>query len=587
MQEGLLKINAAPDKIRLMTKNQRRNQGIYYTPVAIARYIARKSIDALISDGHDPIERISVVDPSCGEGVFLVETAKYIQEKMQGFAGTKALSPIINGVDVDTEALQKARDALIMISRSNGTFADAMITDLVEKNALFDEIYRDSSYDLVIGNPPYISWNRIPRGERITLECGKYIDARFTCRPNHADAQPNYYLFFIVRAASLLKLNGIISFLLPQEWLYHERAKDFRNYILDHFGKIDITVFKSDDKLFKEPGAIAGTTSMILTLHKQGNNVLAVRVLDTRLDGVELDAIDDREVMEIPFSKARNISWIFLDTAKEAIRSLILKQDVAFFNDDSYFNVKGGFQPPVMAAKAFEIDEEQYCSLPANERDHVFPLVHDACEISPYIVTPKSLRFWVLVNDFEAETRFSSECPMLHALLKSRLDTTHPRWWCFPNIRNFGLIKATREKILAPRTASTPSFALDESRSVFKGTNTMIVSKRFPARYILGILNSKLSAIWQEMVGFQYHGSATRKNEPSKAKKTLIPIKKPRPSDLNEIVDLVDKMLGALGNRINNDLDEIKAIQACIDSAVFRLYGIDKKILATIKTNDT
>lgn len=589
MHEGLLKHHAMPDKIRCVTpvtREQRRNQGIYYTPVAIARYMARKSIDALVSEGHVQIESMSVLDMSCGKGVFLVEVASYFQEKMPRNIFTRFLSSNIYGIDIDAEALQNARNTLFAFSNDDPTIAGAISAHFLTQNALFDKLSTGLKVDIVIGNPPYISWHRIPRGERSILERRVYIDARFACRPNHADAQPNYYLFFIVRAASLLKPNGIISFLLPQEWLYHERARDFRNYMLDHFGKIDITVFNAEDKLFKEPGAIVGTTSLILTLHKQGNKVLTIRALDAGLDGENLDAIDNREALEIPFSKARDITWTFLDPAKEAIKTLILSQDVAFFDDVSYFDVKGGFQPPVMAAKLFEIDDDQYWSLPANERDHVFPLVHDAREIKQYIVSPTSRRFWIVVNSFDSEIGFSRECPVLHALLKSRLDTTRPRWWCFPNIRNFELIKATREKILAPRTAATPSFAFDDQRSVFKGTNTMIVSKKFSSQYVLGILNSKLSAIWNEMVGFQYHGNATRKNEPSKAKKFLIPIRKPEASDLNEIVGLVNRMLDALGGEEKNDMSEIKAIQECIDSSVFHLYNIDDKTLAIIKNEE-
>ena len=579
MHEGLLKNPATPDKIRRVTPEQRRNQGIYYTPVAIARYMARKSINALVSDGTDSIKSISVLDPACGEGVFIVESARYIKEILPKTMDSRFLASNLHGIDIDAEALQKARDALNLILNS-------VSTHLIEKNALFDEIITDSKHDLVIGNPPYIPWHRIPRDERALLENGEYLDTRFACRPNHADAQPNYYLFFIVRAAALLKPRGIISFLLPQEWLYHERVKDFRNYMLDHFGKIDITVFKFDEKFFKERGATAGTTSLILTLHKCGNSVLAMRVFDTRIDEISMDAIDDRAVLEIPFEKARDVPWTFLDPEREAMKNLILSQDVAFFNDAAYFEVKGGFQPPIIAAKLFEIDEDRYRSLPAKERDYVFPLVHDAREIKPYIISLRSNRFWIIANDFESESRFFGECPALHALLKSRLDASRSRWWCFPNIRNFGLIQASSEKILAPRTSATPSFAFDDQHSVFKGTNTMIVSKQMPARYVLGILNSKLSAFWQENLGFQYHGSATRKNEPSKAKKTLIPIKKVDRENRNKIINLVDRMLDALAKKNDYDPKEIKAIQTCIDAAVFHLYGIDENVLVTINKDN-
>jgi len=135
-------------------------------------------------------------------------------------------------------------------------------------DGLFSEILEVGGFDIVIGNPPYIPWNRIPRADRMMLETGQFLDVKYQCRPNHADAQPNYYLFFIVVASSLVNENGVISFLLPQEWLYHERAIEFRRYLLDHFQTIDIALFPPTARIFSQKGVSAGTTSMVLTLGK-------------------------------------------------------------------------------------------------------------------------------------------------------------------------------------------------------------------------------------------------------------------------------------------------------------------------------
>jgi hypothetical protein len=81
----------------------------------------------------------------------------------------------------------------------------------------FSEVFSQNGFDLVIGNPPYVSWDKIDHNERKLFEGGKYLDITYACRPSHKDSQPNYYLFFIVRAAKLLNENGILSFIIPQE----------------------------------------------------------------------------------------------------------------------------------------------------------------------------------------------------------------------------------------------------------------------------------------------------------------------------------------------------------------------------------
>jgi hypothetical protein len=54
----------------------------------------------------------------------------------------------------------------------------------------------------------------------------------------------------------------------------------------------------------------------------------------------------------------------------------------------------------------------------------------------------------------------------------------------------------------------------------------MIISKLIDPRFVLAILNSKLSDFLYSYFGFEYHGGKTKKYEPEKAKKFLVPIKK-------------------------------------------------------------
>nr|MDO8114144.1 N-6 DNA methylase [Candidatus Sigynarchaeota archaeon] len=573
---------ATPDEIRRTTREHRRNQGIYYTPVAIARYMARNSIECVEAGLRLRGQRLSVLDPSCGTGVFLAEAVKYLEAKHPVDVENGGSKPDIFGIDIDAEALKIAESTIpgVIFVHGNTLAIPEWDTGTIKWPPAFTSVIDRGGFDIVIGNPPYVPWDKIPLFDRASLENGIYIDVTFACRPNHADAQPNYYLFFIVRAASLINGTGVISFLLPQEWLYHNRAVAFRNYLLDHFGKIEVVLFNPEAKLFNTPGANAGTTSMILTLHKRGNAMLLVHFMPEKNSQEIFSAIDrdpEFKTIEIPFQKLQgHAPWIFLEPGLETIKDAILQRDVVSFDDERYFDIHGGFQPPVEVARLFEVSSLDLANLLPLERDHVFPLVHDAREIKQYVISPSGDRFWIVANKIGSEREFEAKCPTLHRILNSRVDTSKPSWWCFPNIRNLDTILQAREKILAPRTSAGPSFALDSRHSVFKGTNSMILSKKIPIRYVLGILNSKLSAFWLNAFGFQYHGGKTKKLEPSKARKALVPIKIPRSEEQHVLIALVNHIVALTGNGHEQDTRKVEAMQARIDSAVFKLYGITK-----------
>ena len=59
----------------------RKANGIYYTPEVIVEYMVRETVGRLIEDKcPEEINGISIVDPACGDGNFLVGAYKYLVE---------------------------------------------------------------------------------------------------------------------------------------------------------------------------------------------------------------------------------------------------------------------------------------------------------------------------------------------------------------------------------------------------------------------------------------------------------------------------------------------------------------------------
>jgi len=616
------------EKRARLTENHthRKEQGVYYTPAYVVDYMVRSTLGDLLKDAKVTAGKMRMLDPACGSGSFLIKAfdvldeyhkndRDYDQTKLDttGTGSTystklEILDRNIFGVDLDKQAVEIAQLNLLLKIAEKGHRLPLLENSIKCGNSLiedenftwkerFKEVVNEGGFDVIVGNPPYVSWDKIKRAERRNLESGKYLDADYGCRPNHKDSQPNYYLFFIVRATSLLNDKGVLSFILPQEWLYHDYAKDFRNYLLKRFGDIQILQFNPNFRVFRGPSETVGTNSLILTLRKEGEGLVT---------HINLDAIEEGRVREILLNRtfqnkvvrnreeAYDALWTFTEARFDLIREKINSlEGVVRFDNTEYFEVKGGFQPPIRKAKQFEIDGDEYQKLTTLERSVVFPLVYDANEIGRYYLSSENRRFWIVANDISSEKALRKEFPNLYRLLSKRLDRNRQLWWHFPNIRNFELTKACATKILVPRTASQPSFALDRNKTVFKGTNTMIISKAISPVYVLAVLNSRLSDFWYTHFGYEYHSGKTKKYEPDKARRYLIPMRLPSDIQQEALEKHVETMirlktrLGEVGDKRTDERtrveEEIRDTDSKIDELVYEIYQITEDEKQTIE----
>jgi hypothetical protein len=83
-------------------------------------------------------QRVSVLDPACGDGRFLVAAAEHVVA-----AGGVAS---LHGVDIDPESAAAARRALSGLGDGRVEVGDALTSD-----------WGDAAYDVVLTNPPYLS----------------------------------------------------------------------------------------------------------------------------------------------------------------------------------------------------------------------------------------------------------------------------------------------------------------------------------------------------------------------------------------------------------------------------------------------
>jgi adenine-specific DNA methylase len=182
------KTAASPDKVR----------GGYYTPAAVARFLARWVRAA------GP----KILEPSCGDGAILRELA--------------ALSVRARGVELVAAEAARARD-----------YAP------VDTENLFTWL-RDSEpggWDAVAGNPPYIRFGNWASEQR---EPALDLMRRSGLRPTRLT---NAWVPFVVASTVLTRDGGRVGLVLPAELLQVTYAAQLREFLLSRFAEITLVTF--------------------------------------------------------------------------------------------------------------------------------------------------------------------------------------------------------------------------------------------------------------------------------------------------------------------------------------------------------
>jgi type I restriction-modification system DNA methylase subunit len=141
--------------------------------------------------------------------------------------------------------------------------------DLINEN-----ISDDIGFDIVIGNPPYITYKGKEKVNISEVQLKKLIENY----PNSAEYKVNSYALFIESGLKLLKNNGNINYIIPGSILQNEYLKNIRKHLIIDNNLSKIVAF--GNKVFN-----AVTDSIILIATKNTNqNKFCSYIRKTSLD---------------------------------------------------------------------------------------------------------------------------------------------------------------------------------------------------------------------------------------------------------------------------------------------------------------
>lgn len=183
-------------------------RGAYYTPPAIASFILLWGING--STDAD------ILEPSCGDGVFLEQMAK---ENMLFHHATA----------VEYEAVEAEK------ARAIGLHDSEVINSDFHRFCLDTE----QRFDLVVGNPPFIRYQYYDEGQQ---ELAGEIFKKAGLKRSKLT---NAWVTFVVGCSLLLKETGKMGFVIPSELLQVTYAQQLRKYLATSFNKINIISFEN------------------------------------------------------------------------------------------------------------------------------------------------------------------------------------------------------------------------------------------------------------------------------------------------------------------------------------------------------
>ena len=237
---------------------ERKRQGSYYTPPDVVEGLLDLALNPILAaracDGVDAVKAIRVLDPACGSGNFLVAVAARIQQQLEDLgvdaleAAQVAYGQCVSGIDIDNAAVELCRESLIRESGGEVTKSEVvnhvLCTDALDIHEDRTSLLNDtpltwpevrelascsSGYDLVIGNPPFLS--------QLSSATARTEDYAVRLRERFGDAAAGLtdtaVIFLLLSSDIVAPDLGTVCLIQPISFLSTRDATTARSRLLD------------------------------------------------------------------------------------------------------------------------------------------------------------------------------------------------------------------------------------------------------------------------------------------------------------------------------------------------------------------
>jgi len=291
-------------------RSTRKRQGAFYTPSYLVDYVVERTLGrVLAATSPDEVPRVRVLDPACGSGAFLLGAFRHLIAWHEARAGRtderrqelcqSILENVIFGVDVDGAAVDVAKLSLLLacfdqpregkpttlppavgatLPRLENLRAGHSLIDTDWQKAApeaarpfhwqceFPEVFAQGGFDVVIGNPPYLSFGG-RHAVGISAELRRYYAAHY-----ESGGWPTAHSLFLERSVKLLS-RRFVSFVVPDQVGHLGGYRSAREIAQREAGLVEVRYW--GERVFR------GVTTPALTI-----------VLDKESKGVATELVD-------------------------------------------------------------------------------------------------------------------------------------------------------------------------------------------------------------------------------------------------------------------------------------------------------
>jgi len=467
--------------VKSITKNK---FGQYFTPPIVADFMLELA---------DISANSSILEPSCGEGVFL----KLLHDK--GFDNLTAF-------EIDAELAQDFSNVRYE------SFVSAKIS---------------TKFDLIIGNPPYIRWKNLEDDLKQELSSNPIWNKYF-------NSLCDYLYIFILKSIELLNENGQLIFICPEYWMNTTHSISLRNYMVSkgyfeeiyHFNEtpifdkvtVSIMIFKFVKSKQK--------SSKIKVAKFYANQKLTIETLQKLKFQVEWK---DAEYLKVTQFKI-NERWLLQsDEVREELSILennCLKKNqnslLNLFNEEKQvFHTIGEFcdignglvsgLDKAFQAGGIALNGD---TLTENEKKATLNVVK-AKDLKPFFA--EIITKYIFIDEGLEETTFSEEYPNFHTHFQKYKDDLGNRYqynrkinyWEWVFLRSFKLFNNQEKRIFVPCKERISNknhfrFALVD-KGVFPTQDVTAIFKKPHVKesieYFLAYLNNHIVFDWLKCNG--------------------------------------------------------------------------------------
>ncbi len=432
---------------------------IHYTPPYLSRTIVENTIKKLDLTK----DNLKIIDPACGSGEFLIEVLKQLKEK--NFEG----NIIIEGWDSSSSAISTTS---FLLNYEKRTIWKEQLTFYLKKvdDSLLEQWNAD--YDLILMNPPFISWELMDKNAREAVKSIFSIDNINTSKPNQASA-------FFYKAINSLNENGVIGCVMPSSLLTLDSYKKLRELTeatitFDLIGKLGNFIFED---------ALTDVSIILGHKPKEKTNPFILWVKNEK--GAAQDALRDLRRMQfnnqqtinenkysiykpIEFPLTRE-NWKPLSFSEnEMMKSLnrLTASNVLIYVN-KIFNVKQGIRTG--KNELFKITLSEYNSLCNNEKKYFRPVIdNDAIKNGKifnlnYVWYPYTKEGLIILTESELRKAvpsfYSNTLEKNKDILSKRAGISSENWWTLTRHRSW--LQEDEKRLISTEFGNSSSFAFD------------------------------------------------------------------------------------------------------------------------------